>query len=329
VGDEPALFAELLNEIHAAVLDTMLEGVVIADCAGRIMRVNAATARMIGQAAEELEGISVEYLFHERPEGLTLGNRRCELPDAIREGRPVAGQHDFVTRADGSSIPVAYSVAPLRCQGTLHGAVVVFRDTSSERAEQVRLARELDSLTWVGRLRDALQEGRLCLHAQPIVPLAGGEPGEELLLRMQTRGGEEILPTAFLPAAEKYGLIVEIDHWVAAQAVGLAARGRRVFFNLSARTVGDRDLLRLVGRLLDDLGADASRLVFEITETALIHDLDGAADFTRALAGLGCQVALDDFGTGFGSFASLKRLPISYLKIDIEFVRNLPSSRAN
>ena len=247
----------------------------------------------------------------------------------MREGNPVRGLDDTLTRPDGTSVPIAYSVSPLHSGHAMRGAVIVFRDVSTERAEQSRLQRELDELSWVGRIKDALEEGRLRLHAQPIVPLREGEPAEELLLRMVGRAGEEISPCAFLPAAEKYGLIADIDRWVVTQAVGLAATGRRVSVNLSARSVGNADLLALIERHLRDTGADPHLLVFEITETAVMLDLDAADAFVRRLTDLGCDVALDDFGTGFGSFATIKRLPIKYLKIDVEFVRQLGSSSAN
>ena len=105
--------------------------------------------------------------------------------------------------------------------------MVVFA-TSEERSERLWIQRQLASLTWVGRIREALDEDRFVLYSQPIVPLAGGRPSEEVLIRMMGRKGELILPGAFLGAAEQYGLIGEIDQWVLRQAVGLAAQGRHV-----------------------------------------------------------------------------------------------------
>jgi EAL domain-containing protein (putative c-di-GMP-specific phosphodiesterase class I) len=202
--------------------------------------------------------------------------------------------------------------------------VVVFRDITEEKKEQVAVQRELDALAWVGRIRDAIDENRLVLHSQPIVPLAGGPPSEELLLRMIGRDNEVILPGSFLPVAEKYGLIGEIDRWVITQASRLAATGRRVIeANLSAASIGTPDLLAFIEQQIRDARADPANLVFEITETALMHDITAGEAFARGLATLGCGVALDDFGTGFGSFTYLKKLPITHLKIDIEFVRDL------
>src|SRR5205823_2487264 len=108
-----------------------------------------------------------------------------------------------------------------------------------------------------------------------------------------------------------------------------ATTGRRIEANLSAETLGERDLLHYIQRELARTGADPANLVFEITETALMKDIDAGEAFARGLASIGCALALDDFGTGFGSFTYLKRLPISFLKIDIEFVRDLAANAAN
>jgi EAL domain-containing protein (putative c-di-GMP-specific phosphodiesterase class I) len=144
------------------------------------------------------------------------------------------------------------------------------------------------------------------------------------------RDGELIQPGSFLPIAERYGLIGEIDRWVIAQAIALAAdSGGIVEANISAASIGTVDLLPFIEHQLKETGADPADLVFEITETALMHDIVAGEAFAQGLADLGCGLALDDFGTGFGSFTYLKRLPISYLKIDMEFVRDLVTNPAN
>ena len=191
------------------------------------------------------------------------------------------------------------------------------------------MSRELAALTWIGRIREALDEDRLVLFSQPIVPLAGGHPSEELLLRMVGRNGEFIAPGAFLDVAEKYGLVTEIDQWVIKQAISRAAQGHHVGVNLSAESIVTMDLVALIELEIQQGDIDPSNLVFEITETALMRDMHKGEAFARGVVELGCALALDDFGTGFGTFTYLKKLPISYLKIDIEFVRDLVTSTAN
>ena len=139
--------------------------------------------------------------------------------------------------------------------------------------------------------------------------------------------GGLIPPLAFLPTAERCGLIHEIDEWVITRAIGMATDGLAVGVNLSAASAGDPRVLELVGRELREHGTDPSKLVFEITETAVMRNMDRAASFAEQLLELGCKLALDDFGTGFASFTYIKRLPVQFLKIDIDFVRELVSSQ--
>ena len=185
-------------------------------------------------------------------------------------------------------------------------------------------------LTWVGRIRRAIEAERLVLHSQPIVDLATGETvGEELLVRMVDETGELVMPSAFLPTAERFGLIRDIDRWVVSRALELIAAGRRVSVNLSARSVSDPELTSRVAQGLRQAGADPALLVFEITETAAAADMEDVRAFAERVQRLGCGLALDDFGTGFGSFIYLKHLPVSELKIDMEFVRHVSHSRAD
>jgi diguanylate cyclase (GGDEF)-like protein/PAS domain S-box-containing protein len=185
-----------------------------------------------------------------------------------------------------------------------------------------------DRELWINRIRHALANDRFELHAQPIVELATGNVVQhELLLRMRDDGNELIPPLAFLPTAERCGLIAEIDRWVITEATKLAAQGAAVGVNLSAASAGDPRVLQLIERQLRRHVAEPGNLVFEITETAVMQDMDRATQFAERLVALGCRFSLDDFGTGFASFTYLKRLPVQYLKIDIEFVRDVARSQ--
>jgi EAL domain-containing protein (putative c-di-GMP-specific phosphodiesterase class I) len=192
---------------------------------------------------------------------------------------------------------------------------------------------------WLARLRRALRGGLFALHFQPIVALADGRVAHrEALVRLADEpDGSLLAPGAFLPAAERYGLIREIDRLVIARVAALLAAqpsgARRpapagcVALNLSALSVTDRGMLPYIERELARHEVDPRRLVFEITETAAISDMPSAIAFCGGLQALGCRVALDDFGVGFGSFYYAKRLPFDLLKIDGDFVRDLCASR--
>jgi PAS domain S-box-containing protein len=318
------------EHFRAAVMDTIVEGLYVLDKHGRLKFMNPAAARLLGWSEEELCGKSMhEAIHYQHADGTPHPEEECALLKVRTERRAVQMMHEVFTSKDGTIIPVSYSAAPLMRGTSLDGVVVVFRDRSEEQAKEERARRELDTLAWVGRIRDAFDQDRMVLYSQPIVPLAGGRPSEELLLRMLGAGGEVILPGSFLPVAERYGLVGEIDRWVIGQAARRAAGGARVEANLSARSIGNFDLLPLIERELQEAGADPADLVFEITETALMGNAEAGEAFAQGLSAIGCPIALDDFGTGFGSFTYLKTLPITYLKIDVDFVRDLARSEAN
>jgi len=115
---------------------------------------------------------------------------------------------------------------------------------------------------------------------------------------------------------------------MAAKAIALAGDGHAVGVNLSAHSIGDRELTRMVAQAVD-AGTDPAKLVFEITETAATSHFDQAREFAERLGRIGCGFALDDFGTGFGSFSYLKHVPVGYLKIDMEFVRDIAHDPAD
>lgn len=182
------------------------------------------------------------------------------------------------------------------------------------------------ALGWVRRIRSALAEERLVLYAQPIVDLRSGRTSHrELLIRMLSDDGDVIPPVAFIPTAERFGLIAQIDRWVVQQGLRLAVNGEPVSINLSAHSIGDAEILECV-RAAARNGLARDAVIFELTETAAMTNMQVARAFIEELDRLGCAVALDDFGTGFGSFSYLKHLPTSYLKIDVEFVHELSSN---
>ncbi len=185
------------------------------------------------------------------------------------------------------------------------------------------------NLTWTALIRDAIKQGRFELFLQPILDLKTGQVSRyEVLLRLRRENGELAPPAAFLKVAERFGLIHEIDRWVARESIHLIAQQKplldlRLEVNLSGHSLSDASLLDLIKKELSLTGVDPGNLVFEITETAAVANVAEARRFINALKKIGCHFALDDFGVGFSSFNYLKHLPVEYLKIDGGFIHEL------
>ena len=188
-----------------------------------------------------------------------------------------------------------------------------------------------DRLGWVNRIKDALANDGFLLYQQPILDVRSGKIAhDEVLLRMLDDEGNVCLPEVFLPIAEETGLMRAVDRWVLANAIAIAAgRGADapgLCINISSQSVTDPELPKFIEDEIRRHGADPDRLTLEVTETAAISNLAEAETFIAHLHGLGCHFALDDFGAGHGSFAYLKNLDFDVLKIDGQFIENLPNS---
>ncbi len=317
------------ESFRSNVMNDMDEGLITVDRDGRMTSMNASAFKMLGWTEEELRGqVLSEVILPRRDDG-SLDETAQQLLRVRAEGVHVRLNDTEYMRKNGTKIAVALSASPLLNGSSIEGAVVVFRDITEESAERLRVSRELAALAWVGRIRDALDEDRFVLYSQPIVPLKDDRPSEELLLRMLGKGGDVIPPLDFLGVAERYSLINEIDRWVVSQAVLVAASGRHVGVNLSAESIMSLDMLAYIEGLVASSGADPTNLMFEITETSFMRDIERGYAFSKGVSDLGCSIALDDFGTGFGTFTHVKRLTVKYLKIDIEFVRGLANSIEN
>jgi diguanylate cyclase (GGDEF)-like protein/PAS domain S-box-containing protein len=192
------------------------------------------------------------------------------------------------------------------------------------------------SLAWSDRIREAIDGDGFALYAQPILDLATDEVSQyELLVRMVGPNGELLPPHAFLPSAERSGMVREIDAWVTRNAIRLIDRRRRagerlrLEVNLSGRTLGDPALPRIIEEQLAAVPIDPSNLIFEVTETTAVLNIEKAREFASQLTRLGCRFALDDFGAGFGSFYYLKYLPLEFLKIDGDFIGGIGHNRTD
>lgn len=189
-----------------------------------------------------------------------------------------------------------------------------------------------NELMQVATIRKALEENRFRLYYQPIVPIDTETKIPvcyEILLRLQDIHGKILLPGSFLPAAERYGLMLEIDKWVIENVLVKyghyfqSQENTRISINLSGSSLNDDALLDFVQAQLDKTQLDPQKICFEITETVAISNFKQAIQFIEKMKEFGCHFALDDFGSGFSSFSYLKRFPIDYLKIDGSLVRDM------
>ena len=196
-----------------------------------------------------------------------------------------------------------------------------------------RLSQRLNHQNWVADIQSALEKNLFVLFYQQIQGLRNNTQGHlELLVRLRGNDGKLHLPSSFLPAAERYHLMPQIDRWVIHEAFRIIA-GKGADFtsvcaiNLSGQSLSDDTLLNYIVKQIKHHGVDPKRICFEITETAVIANIDQARLLMNDLRDLGCSFSLDDFGSGLSSFAYLKNLQVDYLKIDGMFVKNIVKNK--
>ncbi len=207
------------------------------------------------------------------------------------------------------------------------------------RENDVELARRFGEMQWVTRIESALEQERLELYFQPIVPINDARPSArqyEILVRMRESTGEIIAPSVFLPAAERYNLMGRVDRKVVSMALRWLSlhpdhhkQLESCTINLSGQTLMDDTFIDFVFREFEHCNVNPGKLCFEITETAAVENLTKASDFISAMQGKGCKFSLDDFGSGLSSFAYLKNLPVDYIKIDGLFVQGIVKDPVN
>jgi PAS domain S-box-containing protein len=329
VASERALVAAH-NYAHA-VADGMREGLCTTDPQGRLTYMNRAAERLLGWSAAKVKGQRLHDLVHAaRPGAARCDIDTCPIMRASQEAGPVRVEEDLFRCREGDLLPVAFTAAPFVTDDGVGGCAVVFEDITDRKQRQEDMERDVETLSWIGRIQNALAEDRFELFGQPIIDLGSGETVQrELLLRMREPDGEVVAPARYLPIAEQYGLIGDIDSWVIGRATEIAAEMGPVQLNLSARSIGSPAIVERIEQCLAASGTDPATLVFEITETALIADEAAAMAFVDRVRAIGCKLALDDFGTGYGGFTYLKRLPVDFLKIDVDFVRDLATNAAS
>ncbi len=279
--------------------------------------------------------------------GLLL--ERCSLNDGLRVTERIfdtVKQFRFTWEGRTFSCGVSIGVAvldpdmesPHNVLSAADTACYVAKDMGRNRLHIYRpydeeISRQQGEMRWVNRIEMAIQQERFSLMQQKIISLdteAMGNEHLEILLRMQDEQGGLILPGAFIPAAERYNLMPSLDRWVIRNTFSwLADNPTRLeelgacSINLSGQSLGDGNMHEFILEQLRQFSLPAEKVLFEITETAVVNRLDQAVRFMSLLKRRGFRFALDDFGTGVSSFAYLKNLPVDYLKIDGSFVKNM------
>lgn len=308
--------------------DEMLK--LIANLLKENVRKNDILARLGGDEF----GLLLEECSIER--AAELGQKIC---DAIMDFRFI--WEDKVFRA-GVSIGISAinknTESVQNIMSAVDSACYIAKDKGRSRihvyqSDDSETAKHRGEMQWVSEIRKALEEDRFLLYQQKIVPsdlLEQEKQHIEILLRMQNSEGDIIPPGAFLPAAERYNLMADLDRWVIRSTfkwlASKANKNEKINFcsiNLSGQSIGDEKLYQFIMEQKNTYHIDSNNICFEITESTAITHLGEAIHFIKQLSEQGFLFALDDFGTGMSSFAYLKNLPIDFLKIDGSFVRDI------
>jgi PAS domain S-box-containing protein len=288
--------------------------------------------QLVNREFQEWCGLPDEHIVGRDAEEMSCGpvfeGERAK-DQLVLDGHGPQQDEDTVWRDDAKRVYLTTRF-PLTDDSGQVNAVCCTSIDITERRDEERAKRE--RLQSSAQIHEALAQNRFVLQGQPIINLASRQVEQaELLIRMRrtTDGTDLVPPGEFLPAAERFGFIGVVDQWVIDQAIQHAADGHRVEVNLSAKTISDVAQVDRIERAVLASGCPPENLIFEITETAIADHLDSARLFAARLRTLGCAFALDDFGVGHGTFTYLKHLAVDYLKIDLQFVRDLLDDEVN
>jgi len=264
---------------------------------------------------------------------------------AIKKYRFSWKQKIFVVGASMGLVPITRSCCSII--DVISAADTACYEAKEEGRNRIHIASKNDEklqakrgeMQWLSRLTKALEDEEFILYIQPIVPLLHKEDTikhYEVLIRMKDKDSNIILPMAFIPAAERYGLMQKIDRWVIRNLFKKYSKLKTTkdicctfSINLSGNSLADKTLSAYIEALFKTYDIEPESICFEVTETAAVANMDTAIEFIKRMRELGCKTSLDDFGSGLSSFAYLKNIPVDYLKIDGVFVNDLDKDEIN
>jgi diguanylate cyclase (GGDEF)-like protein len=256
-----------------------------------------------------------QQLIHQiRPEAIGFAETGLTLSAGIAMIEPGIGMEELVSRAD-SALYAAKAAGKNQC--------VLYR-SDSEEIVTIRSESE-----WYSRIKEGFRKHRFQMYYQPVVELRTGKLYcREALIRYIGDNGLRHLPSEFLPAADRFGLMLELDQYVIRRVFAELPNqsGEKIAINLSGESVSRPDLCEFIKTALEEFGVDPRRIIFEITETVFIKNLERAHLLVTELQKIGCTFALDDFGAGFSSLSYMRNLPVDVVKIDGAFLKNIESN---
>lgn len=263
------------------------------------------------------------------------------LLTSIQEFNFTWGESSFTLGISIGVVPIDHSTSDIASAMSAADSACYIAKEAGRNQLQIahmgdrRLQQRHGEMQWASRLTRALEKDQFTLYFQPIIPCANKSRHYtylEILLRLIDDDGTVIAPGAFLYAAEKYNMVSSIDRWVIEHSMAWLAETEKsdgrpitISINLSGQTIGSPDMLKFIIDKMEETGAPAGQIIFEVTETAAIENITSATSFMLTLRGCGFRFSLDDFGSGLSSFTYLKKLPVDFLKIDGAFVRDILS----
>lgn len=316
------------GELFRAIAECSQDAIVATAPDGTVIWWNSAAEQLYGYPGREAIGRSIAKLIF--PEQSVARERKMRF--SVLGGEPADHYEAEHRRRDGSLVSVGLSLSPLHDPGgRLIGVSMVAHDIGERKRRERQLVRQVARHAHLQRIQWALAEQRLLLYGQPLVDLRSGlATRHEVLLRLppDQGDGDVVAAAEFLPVAEEFGLIRELDRWVLENVFPLL-RDRRLHVNLCGQSIADPETAVTIERGLRAHGCDPSWLTIEASEKLVHEDPDAMREFAARMERLGCGLALDDLAEPSSAAMRLEQLPARYVKIDRSLVAQLPKGRSD